>query len=355
MNMTSFQEPPTRPWLDTAGDPINAHGGGILFHEGVAYWYGECRPAGPSTLDARIGVSVYHSTDLVNWHNGSVCLSVASDTPDHPLAPGCKMKRPKVLFCARTGTFVMWWHHDLKGRGHASALAGIAVADRPLGPFRLHRIQRANLGYWPVNARPEQKEPMTSDETYNSRFAGDEQAMVKRLNILARDYPCGQMVRDMTLWLDDDGTAYHVFASEDNATLHLAELTPDFLDHTGRYARAFEHRWMEAPCVFKRGGMYYFLGSGCTGWAPNAARSARAKAIPGPWEELGNPCRGVNPENGIGPELTFGGQSTCVFQVPGEDRYFAMFDLWNPDRLQDSRHLWLPVTFDRIGYRLDVR
>ena len=28
-------------WLDTDGNPINAHGGGILYHEGTYYWYGE--------------------------------------------------------------------------------------------------------------------------------------------------------------------------------------------------------------------------------------------------------------------------------------------------------------------------
>src|SRR5262249_17442133 len=32
---------PGQVWLDTEGHAINAHGGGILFHEGVYYWYGE--------------------------------------------------------------------------------------------------------------------------------------------------------------------------------------------------------------------------------------------------------------------------------------------------------------------------
>ena len=30
-------------WRDTAGQPINAHGGGVLFHAGVYYWYGEIK------------------------------------------------------------------------------------------------------------------------------------------------------------------------------------------------------------------------------------------------------------------------------------------------------------------------
>ena len=28
-------------WLDTQSRPINAHGGGVMFHNGVYYWYGE--------------------------------------------------------------------------------------------------------------------------------------------------------------------------------------------------------------------------------------------------------------------------------------------------------------------------
>ena len=32
---------PGEVWNDTDGNPINAHGGGILYHEGTYYWYGE--------------------------------------------------------------------------------------------------------------------------------------------------------------------------------------------------------------------------------------------------------------------------------------------------------------------------
>ena len=36
---TAFE--PGKVWNDTEGNPINAHGGGILYHEGTYYWYGE--------------------------------------------------------------------------------------------------------------------------------------------------------------------------------------------------------------------------------------------------------------------------------------------------------------------------
>ena len=32
---------PGEIWNDTDGNPINAHGAGMLFHEGKYYWFGE--------------------------------------------------------------------------------------------------------------------------------------------------------------------------------------------------------------------------------------------------------------------------------------------------------------------------
>ncbi|HLS38430.1 MAG TPA: hypothetical protein VK023_09185 [Sphingobacterium bovisgrunnientis] len=57
---------------DTDGKHINAHGGGILFHKGTYYWYGEIKegesysmPSGSRRVDAG-GVSCYSSKDLKN-------------------------------------------------------------------------------------------------------------------------------------------------------------------------------------------------------------------------------------------------------------------------------------------------
>ena len=102
----------------------------------------------------------------------------------------------------------------------------------------------------------------------------------------------GQMARDMNLFVDDDGKAYHIYSSEENSTLHIAELDPTYTGYTGKYIRAFINRFMEAPAMFKKDGNYYLIMSGCSGWNPNAARSAIASSIWGEWKELGNPCIG---------------------------------------------------------------
>ena len=281
-------------WLDTAGEPINAHGGGMLFHEGTYFWHGECRPEGPSTLNAQIGVSCYSSRDLFHWENRGVALSVVCGDDSHPLAAGCKIERPKVVFNPRTRKFVMWWHHDMKGFGHLCALAGVAVADRPEGPFEL----------------------------------------VETLK------PHWRMCRNCTLFVDDDSTAYFLHATDDNATLAITRLADDFLSVAQPAVKVFPDRFMEAPCIFRRGAHYFFMGSSCTGWIPNEARSACAYSPLGGWTELGNPCLGE------GAETTFGTQSTFIFPVQGiPDAFIFMADIWKPEDLADSRYVWLPIEF----------
>jgi hypothetical protein len=102
---------------------------------------------------------------------------------------------------------------------------------------------------------------------------------------------------------------------------------------------------------------YWLLTSGCTGWAPNAARAAVAPSIWGPWKELGNPCAGaVNPQNRLGPEKTFGGQSTYILPVQGKkDAFIAMFDIWKPKNAVDGRYVWLPMVFTEEGFTLTWR
>ena len=84
------------------------------------------------------------------------------------------------------------------------------------------------------------------------------------------------MARDQNLFLDDDGTAYHIYSSEENSTLHIARLRDDYLRGNGEFIRIFSNRYMEAPAIFKRGDRYFLIASDCTGWAPNAARLAWA-------------------------------------------------------------------------------
>ena len=57
---------PSEVWLDTSNNPVQAHGGGILLHSDVYYWYGEDRTAGGSGA-----VACYASTNLYDWTGSS--------------------------------------------------------------------------------------------------------------------------------------------------------------------------------------------------------------------------------------------------------------------------------------------
>ena len=328
-------------WLDNNGVHINAHGGGIMHFGEKYYWYGEHKIAGEAGNKAQVGVHCYSSENLYEWKDEGIALSVIENDSTHDIAKGCILERPKVVYNKKTKKFVMWFHLELLNTVYASAKSGVAVADNPTGPFTFVKSVRPNAENWPVNVQELHKTPVPSRTKPN--YCGGPECMAEHpdsLNILGRDFKKGQMARDMTLFVDDDEKAYHIYSSEDNSTLHISLLTDDYLSHAGVYHRFFTGRFMEAPILFKRKGNYYLIASGCTGWRPNEARSAVANSIFGPWKELGNPCAGVN------AALTFNGQGTYVLPVKGKDDAFIfMADRWQPKDAIDGRYLWLPIDF----------
>jgi len=285
---------PGEIWNDTDGRPIEAHGGGLLYQDGTYYWFGEHGTPGRT----RIGVMCYSSKDLYNWKNEGIALPLVYDDPNHDLTVGCALERPKVVYNAATKKYVMWFHLELKGEGYDAARSGVAVSDKATGPYNFIRSFRPNKS----------------------------------------------MARDMTLFVDDDGKAYQFYASEDYKTMHVSLLSDDYLSPAGKFKRIFIDRSTEAPAVFKHQGRYYFIGSGCTAYAPNAARSAVANSIWGPWKELGNPCIGKNADK------TFLSQSTFVFPVKNKSGAFIfMADQWNVYENKGPRYVWLPVQFEKGG------
>jgi len=281
---------PGKPWLDSDGTPINAHGGGLLHSQGRYYWYGEFKTEGDAGNYAQVGISCYSSSDLYNWKNEGIVLSV-TDEPGHDLERGCILERPKVLQNKNNGSFVLWAHHERKGAGYTSAQVAIAVAATPTGPFRFSRAYRPN----------------------------------------------GQMSRDMTLFVDEDGVAWQVRASEENATLHLAKLTADYLDCEPDFYRALSDSYLEAPALIFHNGWYHLIGSYCTGWAPNPCRHAIARKVGGPWQELCNPCEGKD------NAYTFNSQSAYLLKLAGNDKVIYIGDRWTPENPVDGTYVWLPL------------
>jgi hypothetical protein len=297
---------PGETWLDTSGSPIQAHGGGILVHSNVFYWYGEDRTPGGSGA-----VACYSSTNLCDWKREGVALAQAQ----LPRVNGRRtfIERPKVLFNPLTRRFVMWMH--LEQWGYQFSRAGIALSDQPVGPFQFLKAIR----------------PVTETNTFAANDpAGQDQF--------------GGTFRDMNLFLDDDGRACVFYAAEGNWTMYAVRLNDEFtgpelpLVANKTWARILVRQMREGPALFKFNGRYYLVTSACTGWKPNAADCAVADNILGPYKSLGNPCVGPN------AEITFGSQSTFVLPVPGAPgKLIFMADQWRPEDLSDSRYVWLPL------------
>ena len=327
-------------WLDNRGVHINAHGGGVINHKGTYYWFGEHKA--DTTSSAYVGVTCYSSKDLVNWTNRGVALAV-SDTPGSDIERGCILERPKVVYNAKTKKFVMWFHLELKGKGYAAARYGVAISDKPEGPYKYLRSGRVNPGKTTVEMTPQYIAGMDTlnAANYKTWWTPEWMNAVKQGLLFKRDMATGQMSRDQTVYVDDDGRAYHIYSSEENLTLQIAELNADYTAHTGRFTRVAPGGQNEAPAIFKKDGVYWMITSGCTGWAPNKARMFTSKSIWGPWKQLPNPCKGPN------ADLTFGGQSTYILKLPGKtERFIFMADIWRPQHPSDARYIWLPIDFE---------
>jgi hypothetical protein len=315
----------------------------MLFYNETYYWFGEHKTEGEAGNVANVGVHVYSSKNLYDWKDEGIALAVHIDTSSL-LVKGCGIERPKVIYNVHTKTFVMWIHHELKGQGYKAALTGLAISDKVTGPYRYIKSINPNAGVWPLNF-PEEFRKVAQEPVLNSvRLQAPEgQKIVQEGFFVRRDFIKGQMARDMTLFVDDDGKAYHIHSSENNQTLHIAELTENYQDFTGKYTRALEGKANEAPAIFKKDGKCYLITSGTTGWKPNHARSAVADHPLGPWRELGDPSRG---EAQL-VQTTFWSQSTYIIPVAGKKNAFIyMGDRWVPENAIDGGYVWLPLQFE---------
>ena len=127
---------PGKLWNDSRGAPINAHGGGVLYHNGVYYWYGTHKIQGLSEAKhADGGIHCYASNDLVKWSDMGRVLYLENSDDRHDLQTECNFDRPKIVYNAKTGNFVAFFKLYLKGFGVETGFVGVATSKSPTGPF----------------------------------------------------------------------------------------------------------------------------------------------------------------------------------------------------------------------------
>ncbi|WP_419667685.1 RICIN domain-containing protein [Streptomyces sp. 2-1] len=273
-------------FTDTSGNPLHAHGGGVIKVGSYYYWFGENR----NTDNTFRYVDAYRSTDLKNWEFRNHVLTEASD----PELATANIERPKVMYNASTGKFVMWMHKE-NGVDYGEARAAVAVSDTVDGNY-----------------------------TWQGSFR-----------------PLGtHMSRDITVFVDTDGAGYMISAARENYDLQIYRLTADYTGIASLVADPWHGGHREAPALFKRNGVYFMLTSGATGWNPNQQQYATATSIAGPWTAMTN----------VGDSTTYGSQTAYVLPVQGSSgtSYLYMGDRWGNafgGTVNDSRYVWLPLTF----------
>ena len=145
------------------------------------------------------------------------------------------------------------------------------------------------------------------------------------------------MSRDITVFVDTDGTGYMISAARENYDLQIYRLTADY---TGIAALVADPGTADTVRRLFKGGVYFMLTSGATGWNPNQQQYATATSIAGPWTAMTN----------VGDSTTYGSQTAYVLPVQGSSgtSYLYMGDRWGNSfggTVNDSRYVWLPLTF----------
>jgi Glycosyl hydrolases family 43 len=267
-------------WLDSAGKPIQAHGGSVIQVDDKYYWYGENKEFTTGKTDVWTwGVRCYSSSDLYNWDDLGLIIPPDTKNPESPLNPAAFLDRPHILYNQRAGQFVCWIKLMSKSSVQSRT---VLVAEHITGPYRIVRQDIRPLG---MNA-------------------GDFDLVVS----------------------PSDGKAYMYFERV-HSELICADLTDGYTDFTGYYSTHFPKSGppfvREGPAHFARQAKQYLVTSGTTGYFPNPSEVAVAETYHGPFTVLGD----LHPSDRT--RTSFNSQISCVFKHPGKrDLYVAMADRW---------------------------
>ncbi|MBQ4227331.1 MAG: hypothetical protein II697_03940, partial [Clostridia bacterium] len=98
----------------------------------------------------------------------------------------------------------------------------------------------------------------------------------------------------------------------------------------------------EAPCVFKRGGLYYMITSGLTGWEHNPVKYFVSDDPMRGWRLMGDPFQGD--QNGT----AFNTQGSYVFTT-ARGEFIYMCERHNTANFELCSSIWLPICFEADG------
>jgi len=326
---------PGQVWNDTKGKPIESHMGGVLFDQGVYYWYGsnfdgptiprKTVPGVNYTWYFNRGITIYQSKDLIHWDYVSTVLADVSFDPASLLQPLSNLQRPRIIKNDVTRKYILMAALETPDFDSFNDVV-VAVSDSPTGPFKL----QGKLGW---------KGVPNKSGLWDRTVPGAKS-----------DSPTRIRGWDMTLYKDDDGKAYLLTAHHD---VYLYELSADYLAVT--QVRKMEGAAGEGLGLFKAEGTYFLLTSDLTGWAPNANHYCTAPSLEGPWTPRGTFAKGQK------ASTTFDSQTTFVMPVAGKPNAFIFMgdvfhaaSIYEVSDMSKTTHVWLPITLDLKTKSMEV-
>lgn len=216
----------------------------------------------------------FSSKDLVTWTKHPRVLSI-EDVPWVKYA----LWAPAILH-ANGKYYLFFGGNDIQNEEQTGGI-GVAVADRPEGPFR------DALG-----------KPLISQ-------------------IVNGAQPIDQFV-----YRDDDGEYYMYYGGWRHC--NMVRLTPDLLslqpfEDGSYYKEVTPENYVEGPFMLKRNGKYYFMWSeGGWGGPDYSVAYAIADSPMGPFQRIGKILQ-------QDPEVATGAGHHSVIQVPGKDEYYIIY------------------------------
>jgi hypothetical protein len=306
--------------VDTDGNPVNAHGGGIIQVGDTFYLHGEFflydASQSETVNNSFHGFSMYSSKDLATWKNEGIILPQQAAGTE--LAAGRNGERPHIIKCPATGEFVLYAH----------------AAD--------------------ITYQVDKEVIYATSATVNGKYSF-KGALMNASGTKAEH-------SDMGAFADETG-AYvitesgHVYTLASDCHSWLSDKTVAVNGDSGG---------SESPAVFKANGTYYWIGSYKTGWRANNNFYSTASAMTGPWTFQGFvapvtntsttiPTGATNSPEEISDQRTWLSQSTWVQPVVGSkgtvfvywgDHWFGNTDTSNPGKRNDQAgYVFQPIVF----------
>lgn len=268
-------------WKDDRGEVVQAHGAGFLQVGDTWYMIGEDRN---NTWNP--DVNMYSTKDFVNWKFERKIIRNGSTHPS--LGNGRFIERPKLMYCRKTGKYVVWCHWEQGNYGASEA--AVFYCDSVNGDYKFHWAGR----------------------------------------------PLGVKSRDCNVFVDDDGTAYFISTIEENQHLGLFRLSDDYLSAV-EYTELFKWQSREAPAIVREGDTYFMMFSACSGWDPNQASFSWSKSLTSGWSSRTN----------IGNSVAYDTQAASILTIKGSEgtSYVYVGDRWQDPGLAESKTILFPISF----------